>query len=507
VLDLLLIPIAVAYLAILTALFVFGLNFAHLTWLATRQPVAPASRQPDPWPVVTVQLPIFNELYVAPRLIDAVGAFDYPAHLLEIQVLDDSTDETSGVIAACVAEQRAAGRAITHLRRGGRRGYKAGALAHGLDSAHGEFIAIFDADFVPPRDFLRQMVPVLVADPGLAFAQARWGHTNRDYSLVTSLQALAIDAHFAVEQYGRWRAGYWFNFNGTAGVWRRAALDDAGGWTNDTLTEDLDVSYRAALRGWRAAFVPSVEAPAEIPASFSAYRRQQHRWARGSFECAIKHLPTVWRSAATRRRKLQATLHLTGYSIHLMLLSLAFLYPMLLLLSVHYPRILTLFGVMAAFNLTALAPTLLFATAQRNLGRRWWPQLPRVLLLSVFGAGMMLNTTRAAIQAVRRRPAAFERTPKHGIRQRHEDWRGLRYQLRVDPIVTIEVLLGAANLVTLVAAIERGAWAVALYAAVFASGLLLTGSLSIAQRVRRQPALHVDAPLLDASQPAASPHG
>ncbi|HEY6355932.1 MAG TPA: glycosyltransferase, partial [Burkholderiaceae bacterium] len=333
-LDLLLIPIAVGYLAILTALFVFGLNFAHLTWMATREPVAPASCVPDEWPAVTVQLPIYNELYVAQRLIRSVSAFDYPPHLLEIQVLDDSTDETTAVIARTIDEQRAAGRSITHVHRDERRGYKAGALAHGLTLAGGEFVAIFDADFVPPPDFLLNMVPVLMADPGLAFAQARWGHTNRDYSMLTSLQALAIDAHFAVEQYGRWRAGYWFNFNGTAGIWRRAALDDAGGWTNDTLTEDLDVSYRASLRGWRAAFVPSVEAPAEIPASFSAYRRQQHRWARGSFECAIKHLPSIWRSPAPWRRKVQATLHLTGYSIHLMLLSLAFLYPLLLVLSV-----------------------------------------------------------------------------------------------------------------------------------------------------------------------------
>ena len=285
-LDLLFVPAALLYLAILLALFVFGLNFLYLTWVALRSSTeTPRSVTPVDWPAVTVQLPIFNELYVAERLVAAAVALDYPSGKLEIQVLDDSTDETVALMAVAVARWRATGVDIRHVRRGARTGYKAGALAYGLQLAQSELVALFDADFVPPSDFLRRAVPVLLADPGLAFVQARWGHINPAFSVLTRLQALAIDGHMAIEQFARWRAGQWFNFNGTAGLWRCAALVDAGGWSHQTLTEDLDISYRAFLRGWRAAFLRDLECPAEVPVSFNAYRRQQHRWARGSFEC------------------------------------------------------------------------------------------------------------------------------------------------------------------------------------------------------------------------------
>jgi len=491
--DVLFVPVLVAYLAILVALFAHGINFLYLAVVAIRTTGArPATRTVDPWPRVTVQLPIYNERYVAERLIDAVAGLDYPVDRLEIHVLDDSTDETVELVAAAVERWRRRGIEIRQLRRELRTGYKAGALAAGLRTANGEFIAVFDADFVPAADFLRATVPVLSADPGLAFVQARWGHTNRDYSLLTRLQALAIDGHFAVEQAGRWAGGQWFNFNGTAGLWRRTALVDAGGWETDTLTEDLDISYRAFLAGWRAAYLRAVEAPAELPVSFNAYRRQQHRWARGSFECAIKHLPAVWHARIPLGRKLSATLHLSGYSIHLLLLALSLLYPLLLLVAGRYPAVFSLFGIMSIFNLTTLAPTLLFTIGQRQLGRRWLAEVPAILLLSALGAGMMVNTARAAWQALGGRPAAFERTPKFGVRRRHDEWRRLRYQLGIDRIVLVELGLATLNVATCRSALERGSWAIALYTAIFAAGLSTSVALTVGQTLRIRWASRAD---------------
>ena len=483
--DLLFGSILVAYLLILLILFAYGANFAYLTWLALRNRTRrPASKVPATWPAVTIQLPIYNELYVAERLISEVARMDYPADRLEIQVLDDSSDETTAIVSGLVARWRALGVDIEHVRRPDRVGFKAGALAFGLDHARGELIAIFDADFLPRPDFLRRTVPVILAAPDLAFVQARWGHVNRESSLLTRLQALAIDGHFGVEQAARSGSGQWFNFNGTAGLWRRKALLDAGGWQHDTLTEDLDISYRAFLAGWRAEYLVDLEVPAELPVSYNAFRRQQHRWARGSFECVMKLLPAVWHSSAPISRKVSATLHLTGYSIHLLLLALSLLYPLLLLTSGPRPDVFALFGIVALFNLTTFTPTLLFAVGQRQVGRRWTAELPEILLLSVFGAGMMMNTARAAWQALRRHPASFERTPKFGLNGRRDDWRGLRYQLGFDRIVFVELALAGLNGATVIAALQRGSWAIALYAGIFAAGLAWAGALTVGQSLR-----------------------
>jgi hypothetical protein len=327
---------------------------------------------------------------------------------------------------------------------------------------------------------------VLHADDGLAFVQTRWGHTNRTQSVLTFLQSLSIDGHFSVEQYSRWRAGYFFNFNGTAGIWRRKALDEAGGWTQDTLTEDLDLSYRAFLIGWRAAYLRDVESPAELPMSFDAYRRQQHRWARGSLECAIKHIPDVWRSSHRWWHKLQATLHLTGYSIHILLLSLTLLYPLLLAEAARYTTLLSMFSFMAIFNVAGLAPIALFSTAQAKLGRRWWRLLPAILLLGALGAGMMLTTARAAWQAFSRRPGAFERTPKFGVGKERKDWMRLRYQNPIDPIVVAEIGLAAFNFHTSYMALQVNAWPIGFYTAIFGLGLAFTAACTIVQGLSRR---------------------
>lgn len=498
--DLLAGSVLVVYLAILVALFAYGLDFLYLTFVALRTTDRqPPTAVPATWPRVTVQLPVFNELYVVRRLIDAAAQLRYPADRLEIQVLDDSSDETTAIVADRVASWRSQGVDIRHVRRTDRRGFKAGALAHGLGLASGELMAIFDADFVPQPDFLTRTVPVLVADPGLAFVQARWGHTNRDHSLLTRLQALSIDGHFAVQQAGRWASGRWFNFNGTAGLWRRAAMVAAGGWEHDTLTEDLDISYRAFLAGWRAAYVRAVEAPAELPASFNAYRRQQHRWARGSFENAAKHLPAIWHSDLSLGRKTSATLHLTGYGIQILLLALSLIYPALLFLSSRTSFVVAPLTIVGVFNLTTLAPTLLYTVGQRQLGRRWAAELPAVLALSALGAGMMVNTARAALQALGGRPAVFERTPKFGLGAGRQDWLRLRYQLRVDPIVFVEAGLAALDLWTCSYALAIGSWGVALYAGLFAAGLAATVGITVTQALRAAWAGRPSAP------PAAPP--
>lgn len=487
--DLLLVPFAGLYLLVVGTLFVYGVNFFYLTYLAWRgNQTRVDSPALDEWPTVTVQLPLYNEMYVAKRLIEAAVHLDYPRDRLEIQVLDDSTDETTQIIQRTIEDYRLQGIDIVHLHREHRTGFKAGALAEGFARARGEFLAIFDADFIPAPDFLKCTLPNFQSEEGgdarpVAFIQTRWGHVNREYSLLTFLQSLAIDAHFVVEQFARSQGGYWFNFNGTAGIWRREAIQSAGGWKADTLTEDLDLSYRVYLEGWRGVYLRDVEVPAELPVSFSAFRRQQHRWARGSLECAVKLVPQVWRTQVPLSKKIQATMHLTGYGVHLLLFVLTLLYPWVILFSQRYPALISLFGIAFVFNATAFAPTIFFAAAQRQLGRRWWRQLPFILFITVLGAGMMLNTVRAAVHILRGSAAVFERTPKFGIARKGQDWRRRFYQLRLDPIVFLEIGLAALNAVTVFLALRFGNWVIAIYAALFSAGLLFTSGLTITQTI------------------------
>jgi len=487
--DLLLVPIAILYLIVVGVLFIYGINFFYLTYLSMRQ--SRTKVEPpilDQWPIVTVQLPIYNEMYVAERLIEAVSRLDYPLDRLEIQVLDDSTDETVQIVKKTVEAVRSRGINIVQIRRTQRIGYKAGALLEGFERAKGEFLAIFDADFVPRPDFLKRSVPhFYIQDPNdrrpVAFVQTRWGHVNRDYSFLTFLQSLAIDAHFIVEQFARSQGGYWFNFNGTAGIWRRAAVEDAGGWKADTLTEDLDLSYRAYLSGWRGIYLRDVEVPAELPVSFSAYRRQQHRWARGSLECAIKLMPQVWSAKISLPMKIEATLHLTGYGVHLLLFSLVLLYPLVLLFAQRYPALISLFGIAVIFNATAFAPTIFFVAAQAQLGQRWWRRIPVILFITALGAGMMLNTVRAAFQIWRGSAFVFERTPKFGIAHKGQDWTHRIYQIKLDPLVFLEIGLAGVNALTVTLAVQMGNWVIAFYASLFMAGLLFASGLTIGQAI------------------------
>jgi cellulose synthase/poly-beta-1,6-N-acetylglucosamine synthase-like glycosyltransferase len=367
-------------------------------------------------PVVTTQLPIFNERNVIERLLRAVCAFDYPRDRHEIQVLDDSTDETTSVTAHLVTQLRAEGHDVHHLHRTNRRGYKAGALADGLLAARGEFVAIFDADFVPPPDFLRQTVPFLLDDPRCGFVQTRWGHRNRSFSLLTRLQGLGIDGHFVIEQAARAWNGLFFNFNGTAGIWRTRTIADAGGWNADTLTEDLDLSYRALLAGWKPRYLLDVVTPAEIPTDINALKSQQRRWATGSIQCAIKMLPRVMaRGDLGIFTKIQAALHLTHYLIHpLILVMTTLILPLVYFLQIRFTTPFATPLVVVMF-LALFGPASLYVCSQVLTGQSRLRALIQMPAMITLGIGLAVNNSRAVFEAfLKNREREFVRTPKLG---------------------------------------------------------------------------------------------
>ena len=459
-------------------LFAFGANLLYLSWRATRiRPKTGRRVAPGAEPVVCVQVPIYNERYVAERVIDAVCAMEWPRDRVEVQVLDDSDDETTAIIARRVERWRRRGQRIDHIRRGTRAGFKAGALAHGMTLTSAPFVAIFDADFAPPEDFLRRTIGAF-DDPEVAFAQARWGHIDEGYSMFTRLQALAIDFHFLVEQAVRSANGYFTNFTGTAGVWRTSAIVDAGGWSAATLTEDLDLSYRAQLRGWKAAYLEDLVVPEELPVSIDAYRRQQSRWATGSFQSAFRLLGPVLRSQNHLAVKVQACMHLLAYGVGpVMLLQLA-CYPVLLLAfgshGLKLPWYLTAASAIAI--LVGASPWAGFIVAQVRRGNPWWSGLPS-FMCQLVGAGMSLNALVALLRATR--PGGeFVRTPKYRIVQAGQEWRDQAYVRVGDPRALLEGSLGIAAMVMVPFALSIQQPFLALYSAMFALGFLCVAGLS-----------------------------
>ncbi len=377
----------------------------------------PAADPSHPFPRVTVQLPVFNESRVVERLIDAAAALDYPRERLEIQVLDDSTDETRSRAAAAVACQRARGVDIHHLHRPRREGYKAGALAAGLARARGELVAVFDADFVPPADFLARLVPRF-ADPGVGMVQARWGHLNRARSRLTAAQATLLDAHFFIEHRARMNAGLFFNFNGTAGLWRRSCIEGSGGWSHDTLTEDLDLSYRAQLCGWRFVFDERIEAPAELPTDMEALKSQQRRWTRGSIQTARKLLPDLWRAPLPARVKIEAFIHLSSNVAYPLLLALGLLLLPVLLAPTSLPAAVV-WSIQAAVVALGVVPVCVFlAVGRRAAGGDLRQVLRDVPSALVLGVGLSVNNARAVLEGLGARVGDWERTPKTGDTER-----------------------------------------------------------------------------------------
>jgi cellulose synthase/poly-beta-1,6-N-acetylglucosamine synthase-like glycosyltransferase len=472
-----------AYLAVLLTLALYGFHRSTLVYLYYRN----RRRDPEPQqryetlPVVTVQLPLFNEMYVASRLLDAVAQIDYPHDRLEVQVLDDSTDETQEICRAKVADLAATGLDIKYIHRSDRTGFKAGALANGMRMARGELLMVFDADFLPGADILDRVVHFFT-DERVGMVQVRWEHVNRDYSRLTELQAMMLDGHFVIEHTARHRSGRFFNFNGTAGIWRRSAIDDAGGWSHDTLTEDMDLSYRAQLRGWQFIYLKDVVSPAELPVEMNAFKSQQFRWAKGSIQVAKKLLPTIWRSKVPFSVKLEAFFHLTNnFAYPLLLLLSMLLLPNLLVRTRHGWREVLLIDLPLFFG-TTLSIASFYVTSQREIQRNWRRTLRRLPLMMSLGIGLCINQTRAVVEALAGATSGeFVRTPKHGVVRRFEGWTAKRYRAAKTLIPFVEVLFAAYFIFASMLAVRAGHYVSLPFLALFSMGFAYVGVLSLHQ--------------------------
>src|SRR5882762_1662661 len=419
----------ICYLSVLVGLSAYGVHryFIIYLFLKNRKRESVPAGRFEKLPVVTVQLPIFNEVYVVERLLRSVSKLDYPRDRLQIQVLDDSTDDTREITADCAAEWRKRGFDVELIHRADRTGFKAGALERGLATARGEFVCILDADFVPPPHLLRKTVDFFT-DPKVGMIQTRWGHLNRGYSLLTRVQAMFLDGHLLLEQTARSRSGRFFNFNGTAGLWRKSCIKGAGGWQHDTLTEDLDLSYRAQLVGWRFIFLANVVTPAELPVDMSGFKSQQHRWTKGSIQTCKKLLPSIWRSQLPLPIKLQATGHLMSNFAYLLLAILCILlYPSTGGPPVGWVR--TVLVDIPIFLAASASVGLFYICAQRELHPRTWiKELLFLPCLLALGIGLSLNNARAVLEAMINHQSDFTRTPKYGIERKSQPWRSCKYR-------------------------------------------------------------------------------
>ena len=475
----------IPYFIVLVVLAFYGIHRYQLVWLyyrhrghATREP----AQRFNELPRITVQLPIFNEQYVIDRLIEACCRLDYPREKLQIQLLDDSTDETREVAAAIVERYRAAGHPIEYIHRANRHGYKAGALDYGLGTAHGELVAIFDADFVPPPQWLMQVVHHF-AEPGVGMVQTRWTHLNRDYSFLTQVEGILLDGHFVLEHGGRSRAGVFFNFNGTAGMWRRTAIDEAGGWQHDTLTEDTDLSYRAQLKGWRFKYLQDVECPAELPIEMTAFKTQQARWAKGLIQTSKKILPQVWRSNAPLRTKIEAVYHLTAnLSYPLMVVLSVLLMPAMIIrfyqgwlqmLLIDFPLMM-----MSTFSISSF-----YLVSQKELyPRTWYKTVIYLPFLMALGIGLTLTNTRAVLEALFGIQSSFKRTPKYRIEKRGQTSQAaLKYRKRLGIVPWLELLIGSYFALTVWYAIANENFFTVPFLLLFVLGYWYTGLLSLLQ--------------------------
>jgi cellulose synthase/poly-beta-1,6-N-acetylglucosamine synthase-like glycosyltransferase len=442
----------------------------------------PSKRQPGKahplktWPPVTVQLPIFNEKYTVERLLHAVTQLDYPVECLQIQVLDDSTDDTYALVARLVDEYKSRGLNIELVHRVDRTGYKAGALNHGLKTATGELIAIFDADFVPKPDWLKRTAPSF-QNPKLGCLQTRWGHTNQQYNSLTRAEAMGIDGHFIIEQTVRSKNGFFLNFNGTAGLWRRACIEDAGGWQWDTLTEDLDLSYRAQMRGWKFDYLPDVVVPAELPPQVEAYKKQQFRWAKGSFQVVRKILPSVLRAKMPLTVRFMAILHLTGYFVHPLMLSL-------LLLTL--PVGLLVPGAFKIFPISLIAgfgPPLLYLTATATQHRSILKRLKSFPVLVIVGFGLSLSTTIAVLEGLFSKGGAFIRTPKLNLDNKGRQRQKIdhAYVAPLSSMVWVEIALGIYALFTGIVLSQYIGWGIVPWMIIYMLGFFYIAGLNLIQ--------------------------
>src|SRR5499427_4327951 len=473
----------IPYFIVLIVLAVYGL---HRYWLVYdyykyRKNVPGPPPPVAEWPRVTVQLPIFNERYVIERLVEAVAKFDYPAELLDVQVLDDSTDETQQVARACVERHAAQGMPITYIHRSKRAGFKAGALENGLKSARGEFIAIFDADFIPAIDFLRRTIPYFQT-PQVGMVQTRWTYLNRDYSLLTQVETILLDGHFVVEHGARSRRGTFFNFNGTAGVWRRKTIEDAGGWQHDTLTEDTDLSYRAQLKGWKFLYLQDVECPAELPVEMTAFKTQQARWAKGLIQTSKKVLPRVLKSEQSFHVKLEAWFHLTANLSYPLMIVLSVLLLPAMIIRFYQGWFQMLYIDLPLFMASTFSISSFYLVSQRELFPRSWPRALLYLpFLMALGIGLTITNTKAVIEALIGRQTAFARTPKYSVVSKQDKVGATKYRKRLGWVPWVELLIGAYFAMTIYYAVENENYITVPFLMLFVVGYWYTGLMSLLQ--------------------------
>ncbi|MBK8171603.1 MAG: glycosyltransferase [Sandaracinaceae bacterium] len=470
------------YLVVLTILGVYGFHRSHLLYLYWRHRKATPKpmKKFEELPMVTVQLPMFNEMYVADRLLEGIACLDYPKDKLEIQVLDDSTDETTSIAAKKVAELVERGYDATYVHRTDRTGYKAGALENGLRFNKGDFTLVFDADFVPTPSIIKDLIHYFT-NPKVGMVQARWGHLNRDYSMLTRVQSMMLDGHFVIEHIARNRSGRFFNFNGTAGIWRKSAIVDAGGWQHDTLTEDMDLSFRAQLRGWEFIYVPDAIAPAEIPCEMNSFKSQQFRWAKGSAQTAKKLLPIVLRAKIPFKVKLEAVFHLTNNFAYVFIVILACLQLPNMLLRKHLdiPELLLLD--VPLFAATSGSIVLFYMTTHRVLYKDLWEAVRRLPLMMALGIGLSINNARAVMESLFGGESEFVRTPKHGVTGNTQNWSKKTYKAGKTFATLVEVAFGLYFVFTIGLAVVTGSWMSIPFLVLFMVGFLYVGGLSLYQ--------------------------
>jgi cellulose synthase/poly-beta-1,6-N-acetylglucosamine synthase-like glycosyltransferase len=473
------------YFAVMIVLSAYGIHrytlcYQYFKYRKNYNPNPP--KQFDELPRVTVQLPMYNEQFVIDRLIEAICAMEYPREKLEIQVLDDSTDETTEVAAEIVARYRAMGQPIEYIHRTNRHGFKAGALDAGMKVAKGEFIAIFDADFVPPPDWLMKVVHHF-AEPEIGMVQTRWTHLNRDYSMLTQIEAILLDGHFVLEHGARARTGEFFNFNGTAGMWRKQAIIDGGGWQHDTLTEDTDLSYRSQMAGWKFKYLPDVECPAELPIEMTAFKTQQARWAKGLIQTSIKVLPQVFRSNASRRNKIESVYHLTAnMSYPLMVIMTALLIPCMIVRFYQGWFQMLLIDV-PLFTASSLSIAVFYVVSQKVLFPKSWKKTFWYLpFLMALGIGLTVTNSKAVMEALLGIKSAFARTPKYRVAKKGErSVAGKKYRKRLVLAPWIELLIGAYFFLAILYCFSNQNYFTAPFLILFVIGYWYTGFMSLLQ--------------------------
>ena len=481
--QILLMSIYYAMLGLVATVMMYRAALVYRYYTRPRGDEAPARRFPEP-PVVTVQLPVYNERFVVERLLDSVCALDWPRDRLEVQLLDDSTDDTREIAAAKVASLQAAGFDVKHLHRANRRGYKAGALAAATPGARGEFLAVFDADFVPTPDFLRKTIDSFT-DSSVGFVQTRWTYLNSDYGLLTQGMGMLLDGHFVLEQTTRSRGGYIFNFNGTGGVWRKRAIEAAGGWHDDTICEDTDLSYRAHLAGYRGVFLRDVPCPSELPVQVAALKSQQHRWAKGLTECFLKLMPLLWRSRLPLRKKLDASFHL-GANLAFpasLFMTIVTLPVMLLRIQGHGAGRLATAVDTTVFLLVIVTQLLFYGVATREVHANWWQRLRFLPFFPLVGVGLAVNNARGVLEALLGHRTEFVRTPKLGVlgrdaataRMRARTYVGVKEILQ--PL--LEVGLGAYYVHMALMQLHHGLVVSALITGVLSAGLFTMGGATL----------------------------